>query len=261
MDRELIFDVGMNNGADTAYYLHRGFRVVSVEANPELCRQARTRFSDALATRRLVIENVAIHQMEGTRQFYLSEVDEWSSFDERIAARDGHRTTAIQVRCVPLLSLLEKYGVPHYLKIDIEGADSYCLEALQRLDTRPKYVSLEDSSSVGEHVCQLQGLSYRKFKLIDQRTYLFRSQYVSEPLWARIVGRARRKSRNLMHGRWRNDWSFVLGSSGPFGEDTDKWWVGADRLLQLRNCWEAAYRNSDHALEYGFWYDLHAKLE
>ena len=29
---DLIYDVGMNNGDDTAYYLHKGFRVVAVEA-------------------------------------------------------------------------------------------------------------------------------------------------------------------------------------------------------------------------------------
>ena len=30
---ELIYDVGMHNGDDTAYYLHRGFRVIAVEAS------------------------------------------------------------------------------------------------------------------------------------------------------------------------------------------------------------------------------------
>ena len=29
MERDLVFDVGVNNGEDTAHYLRRGFRVVS----------------------------------------------------------------------------------------------------------------------------------------------------------------------------------------------------------------------------------------
>jgi hypothetical protein len=33
-DPGLIYDVGMNNGDDTAYYLRRGFRVVAIEPNP-----------------------------------------------------------------------------------------------------------------------------------------------------------------------------------------------------------------------------------
>ena len=36
MQNDVIFDVGMNNGDDTAYYLHLGCRVVAVEADPVL---------------------------------------------------------------------------------------------------------------------------------------------------------------------------------------------------------------------------------
>ena len=43
MHTDLVFDIGMNNGDDTAYYLHRGFRVVAVEADPILCAAATTR--------------------------------------------------------------------------------------------------------------------------------------------------------------------------------------------------------------------------
>ncbi len=33
----LIYDVGMHNGADTDYYLKKGAKVVSIEADPQLC--------------------------------------------------------------------------------------------------------------------------------------------------------------------------------------------------------------------------------
>jgi predicted RNA methylase len=41
---DLVYDVGMNNGDDSAFYLRAGFRVVAVEANPLLCRAAESRF-------------------------------------------------------------------------------------------------------------------------------------------------------------------------------------------------------------------------
>lgn len=44
MNPKLIYDVGMNNGDDTAYYLWRGFRVVAIEATPELVATAANRF-------------------------------------------------------------------------------------------------------------------------------------------------------------------------------------------------------------------------
>jgi len=40
MVSDLIYDVGLHNGADTAYYLHRGFRVVTIDANPVLTTAA-----------------------------------------------------------------------------------------------------------------------------------------------------------------------------------------------------------------------------
>ncbi len=36
---DLVYDIGMNNGDDTAYYLSLGFRTVAIEANPELVDQ------------------------------------------------------------------------------------------------------------------------------------------------------------------------------------------------------------------------------
>ena len=45
----LIFDIGFNNGDDTAHYLTRGFEVLAVEANPELVEAGRKRFADAIA--------------------------------------------------------------------------------------------------------------------------------------------------------------------------------------------------------------------
>src|SRR5262249_5480686 len=46
----LIYDVGMNNGDDTAYYLRRGFRVVAIEPNPALVATACERFRREIET-------------------------------------------------------------------------------------------------------------------------------------------------------------------------------------------------------------------
>src|SRR5439155_903845 len=53
MEPDLVFDVGVNNGEDTAHYLRRGFRVVGVDANPEMVAFCERRFEDDIRTRRL----------------------------------------------------------------------------------------------------------------------------------------------------------------------------------------------------------------
>jgi hypothetical protein len=56
----LIFDVGANNGDDTAAYLARGFRVIAVEANPFLCEDLHKRFANDINLGRAVVVNKAI---------------------------------------------------------------------------------------------------------------------------------------------------------------------------------------------------------
>ncbi|MEW6418496.1 MAG: FkbM family methyltransferase [Nitrospirota bacterium] len=84
-----VFDIGMYDGTDTAYYLVEGFRVISVEANPQLVAGDRERFASFIQTGRLIIENVAISDHEGTIEMYLSGQDLGSSsIDyERVANR------------------------------------------------------------------------------------------------------------------------------------------------------------------------------
>ena len=58
-------------------------------------------------------------------------------------------------------TLMERHGVPLLLKIDIEGADLYCLESLHRLKERPKYVAVE----VNESLDLLVDLGYTKVRV------------------------------------------------------------------------------------------------
>ena len=40
MNSKLVYDIGMNDGTDSAYYLRRGYSVVAVEANPILAEES-----------------------------------------------------------------------------------------------------------------------------------------------------------------------------------------------------------------------------
>ena len=143
MIADLIYDVGMNNGDDTAYYLFKGYRVVAVEADPTLIEKARERFADDIRRGQLELVNVAVGPKEETASFWICDSrSEWNSFNRRIASREELPHHAIDVQCRPFRSLLEQFGVPSYLKIDIEGHDHYCVADLDPRDL-PKYISLE----------------------------------------------------------------------------------------------------------------------
>ena len=79
--RPLIYDVGMHNGADTDFYLRKGFDVVAIEANPDHVARARERFAADIAEGRLVIHDVALTETAGEVSFFVHEHDDWSRLD------------------------------------------------------------------------------------------------------------------------------------------------------------------------------------
>ena len=39
MEQNFVFDIGLNRGEDSEFYLKKGFNVIGVEANLELCEE------------------------------------------------------------------------------------------------------------------------------------------------------------------------------------------------------------------------------
>jgi FkbM family methyltransferase len=234
MNSKLIYDVGMNKGEDTAYYLHCGYRVVAVEANPLLLDQAKRRFEKELEAGLLTVLNVGVTEHEGQFPFWVCETySEWSSFDRSIASRDGCPHHAITIPCRSFGSILAEFGVPYYLKIDIEGNDYLCLSDLDAGDL-PEYVSVEASGR--DLIFQLRALGYKSFKCISQFNFLplewppsRQLRDYENALWLsqsrNLVVRALRRlgarrwiERQLNQHRSCRGWTFLPESSGHSGK-------------------------------------------
>lgn len=291
MNKQLIYDVGMNNGDDTAYYLHRGFNVVAIEADPSLCKEAAIRFNKEINQGRLQLLNVGVAKTEGVANFWICESrSAWNSFNIEIASRDGLPHHSIEVPCQPFEQILERFGVPHYLKIDIEGNDILCLNGLQNyLSTTgcndvPLYISVE-IGQIDKFLEILISLGYSHFKLISQYNYLplqippskmERSfvflQYIeeSDDQLAKFVRRlsctiGKKELISRFRGRSRRcgKWDFPWGSSGPFGEDSPgKWQEPQDIITVFNSFSEMAKQKVSSSFwnqkDYSFWVDLHA---
>lgn len=138
---ELVFDIGMHNGDDTAYYLARGYRVVAVEANPQWCTAARERFAREISTGQLSVRNIGIAETQGKADFWVSTEASLSSFHAEHAAKHGAQVASVKVETMPFRQLIEEEGTPFFVKIDIEGSDSLCLTDLAATASRPAYLS------------------------------------------------------------------------------------------------------------------------
>lgn len=218
--RDLIFDIGGHIGEDSDFYLRMGYRVVAVEANPELADRLNERFRDAVAQDRMVIVCKAILDRPGKVAFYVNRRNtDWGTTEPEWVKRNramGAESYAITVDAVSLAEILNEHGCPWYIKIDIEGTDMSCLKQLGESGQRPEYVSLESNkvswSGLREEFDTLCRLGYDRFQVVDQKKH--RSG----------------RFRTLEGGEL--DYSFINGSSGPFGECFARPWLTRRQALR-----------------------------
>lgn len=284
--KKLVYDVGFNVGQDTAFYLSIGHRVLAIEADPTLAEAGRIRFRQDIEAGNLEILNVGIAPEEGEAEFWICEAKpEFNSFHKGIAARNGFANHAIRIPTTRFASVLRRFGIPHFLKIDIEGNEMLCLDDLSA-STLPRYISIESecpvdaqpiSAASGLRVLhKLRDLGYERFKLIDQFTFCSLSSppslnYLLDTASRRWLTRSPLNGVRGTHGLSQRlmtkpklernlRWKFPLGSSGAIGEDTaGRWvsWESAERAYQRHR---DAYFRAPGVAHHSFWCDWHARL-
>lgn len=265
-DDGLIFDVGLHRGEDTAYYLRKGYRVVAFEADPELVALCEQRFAQAIADGRLTIVFGAIADTaEATVTFFRhAELSVWGTTDPAWVRRNAHRGAhvAVEVPVVDFATEIARHGVPHYAKIDIEGADRVCLDALD-LGRAPRFVSIESDKTslraVEDELDRLAALGYTGF-------HAARQHHVER----RVISTSARDGSAFVH-------RFERHSSGPFGDDL-AWSDKATVLAEYGRIFKRYRRFGDASLlgrsrtgrvlrrqlnrfgAFPGWYDTHARL-
>jgi FkbM family methyltransferase len=220
---DLIFDLGMHMGEDTDFYLAKGFRVVAFEANPDCIEHCRERFAAQLNSGQLTIVSGAIvenaEEIESVTFYKNPAVTVWGTIDpvwKERNERSGWASEEITVPTVDFGKCIEEFGVPYYVKIDIEGADMLSLKKLGDYQARPTYVSIESSktslSAIADELNVLEGLGYANFKAVQQ---------------AIIPGTPAPRP-----GREGDDIAYVLNhdSSGVFGCELAGHWQGRAQI-------------------------------
>lgn len=273
---DLLYDVGMHRGEDTDYYLRKGFDVLGFEADPDLAAHCRRRFSEEIQTGRLtIVEGAIVECLPGkirpeTVKFYRNKGNTvWGTIAPDWARRNEILGTSNEVLNCPVVDFaecLQKYGIPHFLKIDIEGMDTVCLRALLHFEQKPDYVSIESEKGsfvkLVKELKLLTDLGYTRFKAIQQNGI----SKQAEPYSSR-------------EGRYVG-YQFAEGSSGVFGEDLPGEWKTVEQIVsKYRTIFPLHRLFGDDGILSGFflgrtlgrflskllrrpipgWYDTHAK--
>jgi FkbM family methyltransferase len=131
---KLVFDIGANVGNTVEQFLNNSEKVICFEPNPALVSHLKHRFNGAP----VVVDGRGVSNHKGKQIFKISNANTISTFSEDwinnsrfTNSYNWNRT--VEVETTTLDSIIDEYGVPDYIKIDIEGYEYEVLTSFSKL--------------------------------------------------------------------------------------------------------------------------------
>lgn len=135
---DLVFDLGAHAGNHTRALASIGCRVVALEPQPDFARLLRALFAGKAG---IEVVEAAVGQAVGQRTLAISErtptmttiADDWRGDRERdpqFSAVEWNGSVAVEA--TTLDALIERFGMPAFVKIDVEGAEPEVLAGLRQ---------------------------------------------------------------------------------------------------------------------------------
>ena len=180
----MLFDIGSNVGEWTSQNLNSTDKIISIEASPATFNKLKNRF---IGNSKVECLNYAVcnNNLEDTT-FYECPCDVLSTlnknwFDDEKSRFYSSKYTPITVKTITIDKLIELYGIPDLIKIDVESGEFDCVTSLtQKVQNLCFEWASETNDITFNCLDYLSSLGFSKFYLQIGDAYTFRpSSFVS----------------------------------------------------------------------------------
>lgn len=155
---QLVFDIGANVGERVAVFDELGAVIVAAEPQTHCVDKMKQRFA---GKRHIHIENIGLGDREGEMDFYICDDDDRLStfsneqMENSFFSGNTRWNRKEVIKILTLDTLIQKYGLPAFCKIDVEGFE---VNVLKGLHTPIPAISFEFSSKQFEKAEQCMSL-------------------------------------------------------------------------------------------------------
>ena len=136
---DLVFDIGAHAGNRVRAFKALGCGVIAVEPQPDFARMLRALFA---RSRQVVVVEAAVADRVGRRTMSVSDrtptvttlAPDWRDTRARDPGFNGvHWNRQIDVETTTVDHLIERFGIPAFIKIDVEGSEPDVLAGLGQI--------------------------------------------------------------------------------------------------------------------------------
>ncbi len=164
---KLIFDIGANVGERSAVFLTISKKVIAVEANENLSKVLRSRFSKS----NVIVINKGCSNSDEPLKLMIPENHLVSTFSSDFISYKKDTNSSFNwdkiqmIECTTLDQLIQEYGIPDFCKIDVEGYERFVIEGLNRkiglISFEMNYPKFLDDTKFS--ISKLGSLGYKEF--------------------------------------------------------------------------------------------------
>lgn len=178
----MFFDIGANIGKWSLANLNNCDKIIAVEASPNtfarLVNNTRNNYKITPLNYAVCNSNEEFIEFCNCSADTLSTINKDWLDSERSRFYNQFKYDLIKCKTISIDKLIEIYGIPELIKIDVEGGELECLLSLTK---KVNYICFEWASETNDITFKcldyLESLGYNEFAIQNQDDYTYRPQF------------------------------------------------------------------------------------